>query len=93
MNPIIEAFLGAQSEMTGHKLTMKETKEEAFYTIIPDGVRRCRICKYFTMVPGTEDGAGVCEKVGGIINPEAHCDNFVNHEPVRTARVDPRATT
>lgn len=55
---------------------VKETKEEAFYTIIPDGRRRCADCVFFEQVPGTLDMAGTCEKVVGIIKRDARCDNY-----------------
>lgn len=82
MNLLVESFLRAQQEMTGHML-IKENKDDAGYTIIPHPRQKCRDCIFFTPATGSNPPAGTSEKVWGIVDEEGHCDNFVSKYPLR----------
>lgn len=60
----------------------KYHKDEALYSIIPKP-KRCADCLAYKPVEGTNPASGVCENVWGIIDPEAHCDEFIAKLPNR----------
>lgn len=66
-------------------MVMKENKDEAEYTVIPQkGGRRCELCEFYkkaTEISGEFPKAGTCDRVWGIVDANASCSNYVPLRP------------